>query len=367
MTRAQTKARGGGRMAMTALVVVATLATTAPAGAGRAGVEHLLREDFGSGFAPAPAGPWSLFRYDGRLGGSYIADDGVTATSASEGLSVRAAGSNPTTGDPAFTRTMAQEDDNAFGLPGQLDHFKWLAVSSRTAASGWPGYEAPAGRELVTAWSVAGQAFGTAGHPFGAAVPDPDDDLRLGALTTLAFDVETQLGFGFLLTDRRIYAWYERRPFARDRLGHYAAFAFAVPIADRRSGPWADLAVAYDRAGGTVRWLDGNRERLRLSNPGQLIDRRWMVLDHGGTPGIVTPRQLAPGFGMLTFLDGALGGGSALVRLSNLPYHYFDIVRGEPSPQLFVDNSSSDGSRLFGQGAELRIRRVEVDSRHARP
>jgi len=149
-----------------------------------------------------------------------VADDGVAGRSPSSGLTVRAAGINPTTGSPAFTASMAQEDDKAFGLPGQLDHFKWVASANRPATSGWPGYDAEAGRELVVEASLAGETFGTGGHPFGPAVADPDDDLRLGALATMAFDVETQLGFGFVLTNRRVHAWYERRPFARNRLGH---------------------------------------------------------------------------------------------------------------------------------------------------
>jgi hypothetical protein len=54
------------------------------------------------------------------------------------------------------------------------------------------------------------------------------------------------------------------------------------------------------------------------------------------------------------------------MKLSNLPYFYFDPDVGEPSSQLFVENSSADGNRLFGQGAELWVQRYIVTSRAVR-
>ncbi|MER5771276.1 hypothetical protein [Streptomyces sp. NPDC001985] len=44
-----------------------------------------------------------------------------------------------------------------------------------------------------------------------------------------------------------------------------------------------------------------------------------------------------------------------------------DVRRGEPVPQRFVDGASLPGSRLWGQGAGLRVREVSVTSRPAAP
>ncbi|MBF9128792.1 hypothetical protein I0C86_07310 [Plantactinospora sp. S1510] len=50
------------------------------------------------------------------------------------------------------------------------------------------------------AW-LSGRTYGTAGHPFGAAVADPDDDLRLPSVAMPVLDTETAMVFDFLLLD----------------------------------------------------------------------------------------------------------------------------------------------------------------------
>jgi hypothetical protein len=77
------------------------------------------------------------------------------------------------------------------------------------------------------------------------------------------------------------------------------------------------------------------------------------------------PRQLAGGMGLLNLLDGSLPSGEALVRLSEVEGTYFDTLEGEPAPQVFVDDTSAEGSRLFGQGAELRMDYFTVESHQA--
>ena len=80
-----------------------------------------------------------------------------------------------------------------------------------------------------------------------------------------------------------------------------------------------------------------------------------------GSEGI-SPRQLNFGMGTFSLLDGHLPSGEALVRLSNAPNFYFEPSQGEPTPQAFVDEESRESSRLFGQGAELRVQRLSVQS-----
>ncbi len=73
----------------------------------------------------------------------------------------REGGTNPATGEPAFARTLGQEGaaDNPFGLPGGIDHVKWLYYINRTnAETGQPGFKAPTdGRELVCAATIGGR------------------------------------------------------------------------------------------------------------------------------------------------------------------------------------------------------------------
>lgn len=326
---------------------------------------RIVWDNFHDGFTiGTPDAKWFYFAFE-QNGTIDIADDGRTTTSP-HGLNVVSRGTNPMTGNPAFTRTMPQESDNPFGLPGQLDHYKWLVYMNHRSMRGAPGFDAVAGQELsFEAW-ISGHTFGTDGHPFGSAIADPEDDLRLAATAMSVVDFETLLEFNFFLTNERIYAVYARSPLARDRLGNYAAFTFTIPVAEREPEDWHRLQIAYDRAAGRVRWMINNHEVFSVDRIGRRIDRRFMTLDHGGEEADVTLNQLDGGMGMLTLLDGNLPSRLGLARLSNQPFFYFDPGAGAPRPQTFVDNNSFSGSRLFGQGAELRLRRYIVSSRRSR-
>ena len=69
----------------------------------------------------------------------------------------------------------------------------------------------------------------------------------------------------------------------------------------------------------------------------------------------MAPRQLNYGMGMFTILDGDLPSGNA-------QDFYFDPLQGEPTPQTFVDEESEASSRLFGQGAQLQVEHLSVES-----
>jgi hypothetical protein len=250
-------------------------------------------------------------------------------------------------------------------LPGGIDHVKWLVYMNHLASSGFPGFDAVPGRELTCEATLGGRTFGTAGHPFGAAVADPDDDLRLAAAALNAIDFETFMVFDFFLTNKRLYAVYEHLPFARATFGDYAAFTHAIPVAERDPGDLHKLAIAYDKAAGTVRWLLEGEEVFRVDAIGLPLGPRHKVLDHGGTPARFSPDQLDCGMGTFTLLDGSRGpAGRGLVRLSDAPGFYLNPRTGGPGS--FLDDASLPGSRLFGQGAELRVEQYRVSSRPAR-
>jgi hypothetical protein len=326
-------------------------------------VYYVVWDDFHDGFtADAPGAKWFHFSA-GHLGEppAFFGNDGVETTSAL-GLRVVPSGTNPTSGEPAFTLTMAQEDDNPLALFGQLDHVKWLVYMNHTASSGFPGFDAAPGREVSCEAWISGRTYGTAGHPFGSNVADANDDPRLAALGIGAIDFETSMSFDFALTNRRIYALYQRLLFDAPAVERDAVFTFQIPIADRTTAAAHRLAVAYDRSAGIVRWLVDNREVFRVTRIGRHIDRAFMTLDHGGTERDVAPRQLDCGMGLSTLIDGYRPTNIGLARLSNLPYFYHDPAVGPPTPQPFVDNESFEASRLFGQGAEIGVTRYTVSS-----
>src|SRR5262249_4505002 len=128
------------------------------------------------------------------------------------------------------------------------------------------------GHELACEARISGQIFGTHDHPFcdGAArapcvVEDPDSDPRLGTVATSAFDQETFMIFNFLVTNKRVFAFYEHPTFARPTYGNYAAFQYAIPVLER-SSPYDrhDLKIAYDKDRGTVRWIVDQVEVYRV-------------------------------------------------------------------------------------------------------
>jgi len=137
----------------------------------------LLKDDFRKGLDLSHT--WAIVRSPPLL----IADDGTVSTS-DQGLYVRAAGTNPLTSEPAFTKTSAAEND----------HVKWMADTQHVSSNAVPGFDAVLGRELQINMWAHGRTFGTAGHPFGSAVTNADIDLRLATFAMNTLDFETGIG-----------------------------------------------------------------------------------------------------------------------------------------------------------------------------
>lgn len=316
-------------------------------------------DDFSDGFRTS--GPEARWTY--VTAGPFIADDGIVTTSP-KGLRVVSSGTNPGSGEPAFVHTVGQEDDNGSGLPGGLDHIKWLVYANHQASAGYQGFDTVLGHELSGETWISGRTYGTEKHPFGSGVCNPDDDLRLASVAVSVSDPETNIVFDFFVTNRTIYAFYERLPAARATLGNYAAFSSMIPVARRSPADQHHLKICYDRAAGVVRWLVDAKEVHRVDRLGYRPAREYLTLDHGGVETLVTPRQLNFGMGMFSLLDGSLPGHSepGLVRLSNASSFYFSPMLGEPIAQSFLDDESLCSHRLFGQGAEMRMSRYVVSS-----
>jgi len=333
--------------------------TLAPA---QLGSYSITWDDFKDGFsATGPDAKWFYFAF-----GPYVGDDGIETTS-NKGLKVVSSGTNSTTGLPAYVRTLGQETDpvdNPFGLPGGLDHVKWLAMANHLATTGFPGFDAVHGRELrFDAW-ISGRSYGNEFHPFGSAVADPDDDVRLAASAMPTIDFENFIVADFFFTNKRIYAIYERLPFGRTVFNNYAAFTYAIPVGTRQPHQQHHVTVAYDRTANVFRWLIDDQEVFRVENPGRLLpSREHMIIDHGGIEEDVECRQRNVSLGMFTLLDGAYPGQAGLVQLSAAPGFYFDTATGMPVAQTFLDILSLHNSRVWGAGGEINVRKVRVSSR----
>lgn len=282
--------------------------------------------------------------------GTYACNDGVV-TMTEGGIRVAPKGKNPKTGEPAFSLSLAQNKDNG-GIPGALDHIKWVTYMNHTAYSGHKGFDVVSNKTLEFEAIMGGKSFGTHNHPFGEAVEDPESDLRLGAAVMLCADPESMMVFDMFVTNNTIYAFYERLPYGRRALGNYAAFSYQIPVASRKIDDIHNLKISYNKESNIVKWFVDGKEVFKVENVGMRIDRKYMTLDLGGEEEVVSVNQLNAGLGLFTLLDGTQPTGTALVKLTDLKEN-FDPAKGETELPVFVDNESKESSRLFGQGAEL--------------
>lgn len=307
----------------------------------------LLQDDFSHGFSTSGSGAvWN----------PPAGTDGLVSTS-SQGLKVVPTGTNPTTGLPAFAWTTGQQ--SAGGL-GTFDHIKWAAMLKHTASSGIDGFDTPSSGTLSCTTTLGATGTGMAQQPFGAAVSDPDADPRLGSGVMLFTDQESGVIFDFFVTNKKIYAVYERRRISETQT--YASFSYAVPVANRSSATEHDtLRISYNRAASAVTWAVNGTSVLSVSHVGtRAIDRAYMTLDHGGTEETVDLRQLDCGLGTFTLLDGAMGAEPrGLVRIDSA-IDYYDPKTGAPTPQTFLDEASTAADRLWGQGVELDVCDIKV-------
>ncbi|UWZ39380.1 hypothetical protein Drose_14755 [Dactylosporangium roseum] len=301
---------------------------------------QLFYDDFRSGFG---AGAKWLVPPRGHL----AAGDGVITCSAS-GVTVVSTGVDASTGRPAFAVSYGPDAPEG----GGSDHIKWAALARSPSGAG--GFAVPSTGTLRCAATVSARSVGAERHPFGSAVADPDTDPRLATAGLLTTDPDSHLVFDILATNRVVYALYERIRVPGTR---YAAFSYAVPVAARTPDQWHTFEIRVDRGGSRVTWQVDGRPVLSVDRLGRrACARKHLLLDHGGREEPARVGRLTCGVGMFTMLDGAGPDGRGLVRLDHSHDHYFDVARGRPEPQRFVDDRSAPGSRIWGMGEILRLR-----------
>ncbi|MEV7194323.1 DUF6081 family protein [Streptomyces sp. NPDC093510] len=280
--------------------------------------------------------------------------DEATLLPAADGLRVVPAGTDPVTGQPAFA-PLADRDEAAQG-PG--DHLKWVALARGPGEDG-RGFEVPEGGAVECTTVLSARGYGAARHPFGDAVPDPGQDVRLAAAAMITMDPATHVVCDFLLTDTRVHALYERVPTPGSQ---YASFSYALPVARRRPGQRHRLSVSFEEGGTCAVWRVEGAEVLRIDRPGQRpADRRHLLLDHGGQDGEpVRLSRLVCAFGLLTLLDGAGPDGRGLVRPAPGGAPCYAPRIGAPKPQEFVADAGLLRRASWRPGAELTVGRVTV-------
>ncbi|MET9401044.1 DUF6081 family protein [Kitasatospora sp. NPDC002965] len=335
---------------------VAGAGGTAVADAGAAGRpgQVLFHDEFRDGFDSAQT--WQLGSSKTATGAVLPQGDGVI-TAGRRGITVVPTGTNPVTGRPAFAATT---DQNATGFGGGTgDHLKWVAQPRQSSANGVP---VPDTGALVCSSQVSVRSDYVDQHPFGRAVSDPQTDPRLASATLISVDHTTHTVANLTVTNGEIHAVYERLPIPGST---YASYHYSVPVAKRTPGRTDDLQIKFDQGGRRVTWLVNGRNVLstdRIGTPA--FDRKYLRLDHGGTPEQVRATSVQCGLGTGNLLDGAGGvrdrDKRGLVRLGKEENFYYKPSQGAPAPQTFLDDRSLEQNRLWGQGVTLKVRSFDM-------
>jgi hypothetical protein len=249
----------------------------------------VFQDDFRAGFLLRP-GFWRL-----RPAGPDLPEGDGIVTAGTDGLVVVPHGVDPDTGEPAFTRTD--------GPLGEMDHLRWAAFADVPEAH-------PAGLVEVSA-RIAAQGFGLERHPYGDAVPDPRRELKCGAAVLICVDRPTGVVLDFIVTDRCVFAVYERLAFPGT---DWAGFSYAVPVLEREPGEHHELAIAYDGRAGVARWSVEGEPVLSVDAIGRRLPAergdRFRKRDNGLPDQIAAPAHFS--FGVGVFTDQVWGQGVRL-------------------------------------------------------
>jgi hypothetical protein len=255
----------------------------------------VFQDDFSHGTFPGNGDSvWAL-----RQVGELVRGDGIVTTGP-DGLVVVPTGTNPDTGEPAFA--IAPQP------LGETEHLRWTAFADHRSAAGFPGFDVGDGLGLEAKARLSAQGFGLDHHPYGSTVTDPHRDLRLGAAVLICVDLESGLVLDFIVTDRCVFAVYERLAFPGSS---HAGFSYAVPVLDRRPEDFHELGIAYDPSSATARWRVDGAEVLSVDRLGcRVLDPRHLKRDNGRPEQSAAPRQFHCGMG--TFADQLWGQGIRL-------------------------------------------------------
>ncbi|KAG2440257.1 hypothetical protein HXX76_004369 [Chlamydomonas incerta] len=260
------------------------------------------------------------------------------------------------------TLTFAPTPATRLSSFGTLDHVKHLQFRQATLTRD--------GAKTVMSIRMKSQIFLPAKLPFSVA--DPEDDIRVGSCSQNFIDFSKMLVADIFLTNKGVWALYERLPFVRTADHVYAAFTFVKRIADRKPGDENLLQIKYDRTANALEWWVDGALKLKVNRIGYKPSAALgMVvgLDLGGVEEELRLDSLQAGFGCFTLLDFSDPTGRGRDGLLNLNPTASGQQRDEVYffPKTFqVDtrtnpSAASDPSlRLFGQGTSMAVSSIKV-------
>lgn len=286
--------------------------------------------------------------------GDFTADDG-TVTYSKKGLKLNA---NP------FTMWRGP------GAAAELDHPKLVILSNQA-------YPVPQSGKLVVSGKINVKVFNNkvCQSPYPNCVAQ-EEDLRFGAAGFTAIDLANSINFGYLVTNDRIFAFYERLPFSRPFLGNYAAFIYVVPVAHRKKEDFNEVAVIFDSVEKTVSFKVEDCLKLTIGNIGARPENRDLLLaDLGGDDVSLFPGSIQVLLGTFTTLDFYPAckdldncqypcARMALTTSANEEaYPRYNPLLGAPyACQYFDQEGTTELAHIWGQGVTETIEWIKIKS-----
>lgn len=255
-----------------------------------------------------------------------------------------------------------------------LDHNKFFIYTDGTA-------DVPKNADLVVEFEGSGETYRTDESKFLPEIIQPFD-IRAANVAYSTFDRETGFAFDWVLTNDRVYVIYARYPqyWDNDVTADYAVFYFAIPVKMRKNCDWHNMKTVLHGATKQVSYRLDGREVFRVTKPGYLLDRQYMLLDMGGQEGPDFPESVAWGLGTFTLVNYYPACKrsdtccdckfptvrQALTRTGDAaaPEQYNPLL-GPINPAIFWQNNedpllAQESDFIWGQGAKLLIKKLVV-------
>lgn len=257
-----------------------------------------------------------------------------------------------------------------------LDHFKYVLLSQKD-------YEVPLGGSLEVEFKAKAKVCGLENAPFPPQIV-VDNDYRLGNGDLCVVDFENGLIFGFLLTNDRIYARYQRFAFPESATApNTALFTYVVPVGERTEDKVSRMKVLLDGDQRQVTYFVDGVDVFHISRPAvRLNDKRLEVSDFGGlNDDVQFPSAVKIIIGTSTLLDYYPAPKNVECSRPDvpngqcgLPELAIGLVRtGEvgllpealnPESGLLANYYDPEGTcgdkHIWGQGVQLRIDSIKI-------
>ena len=259
--------------------------------------------------------------------------------------------------------------------PEFLDHMKYIMVSN-------DHYDIPGIGQLSVEYKAKVHVKGIEEQPFPPEMLAESNDVRLGNACLSTVSLETGFIIGFLVTNDRIYAHYQRLTVAQEYVNQYAAFCMVIPLAERCKDDCNSLRVVFDGRIKQVSFLVDGVRKYWIDHLGFIQDRRLVVLDQGGEEELMWPKNIQLLFGSATLLDyypvatnpacrnpyeaDAVCGFSpvhiALVRTGDDALSLYDPYSYGTQPANYYDPmGEKECKHIWGQGCNIDIKSIKVD------